>query len=825
MAHLPIDSHLEACASRIAEGNLVVVAEPGAGKTTRLPVHLAGIGGQSSVVRNVIVLEPRRIAARVAARHISRQLHETVGRTCGYEVRFDRARSEETRLTFMTEGLFVRSLGNPRRLESVDIIIFDEIHERHLDADHALARVRHLQRTVLPSLRVVAMSATMDPAPVAALLDAKIMHVEGRQHPVQLQYRPDTSRPLDRQILRCLQDLVAEKCDGHILTFLPGISDINAAASRCEGFCRGHGIEIHRLHGDLKPEIQERALAPSSTQKLVLSTNIAETSVTIDGVTVVIDSGLAKIARTDASSGAMELRTREISQASAVQRAGRAGRTRPGTCVRLYSEDAFHRRPLRDVPEILRSDLSGLILDLAAAKLDAGALAWLDPPPIDALNDATTLLTSLGAIDDAGITKTGAAIQKIPANPRFGKVLVEAQSRGVGRLAANAIAALQEGVRQRTQATGGVCDALEVFEACRAHNDRRTLAHLRDVSSQLCPRRVNDTKHGEAGERALAESMFLGFKDRIGAVVEHEAHTRRVQFAEGGHASVTQDSVAWEAKFCAAVAIDNRRRGVRQVPTVQSAVVVDPDWILEHLFDDLSERESVVYDEQHDRAIGWRTVALKSLIIERERFEPSQLQRAEALLEVALKRGEGFYDPNGALKHLELRLEFARAHLPSVPDYDDDARRESLSMACAAVKSLADLRKTDLTSYALGVLDMNLHWLDSRLPSSVQLPSGRRLKLQFEPGAPPYIASRLQDFFGMLRGPRVLEDRVPVVLHLLAPNRRAVQVTTDLANFWQAHYPALRRQLMRRYPRHSWPEDPTSATPPPPRQHRTKTKK
>ena len=217
---------------------------------------------------------------------------------------------------------------------------------------------------------------------------------------------------------------------------------------------------------------------------------------------------------------------------------------------------------------------------------------------------------------------------------------------------------------------------------------------------------------------------------------------------------------------------------------------------------------------------GWKIVALKSLVVERERFEPAQEQRAEALIESALKRGEDFYDPGGAFKQLELRLEVARAHMPSVPDFDDDARRASLRLACASVRSLADLRKTELTSHALNTLEISHHWIESRLPSSLTLPSGRRLKLKFEPGAPPYVASRLQDFFGMLQGPRILEGRVPVVLHLLAPNQRPVQVTTDLANFWEVHYPALRRQLMRRYPKHSWPEDPTCATPPSPRPRR-----
>ncbi len=825
MAQLPIDTHLDACATTIAERNLVVVAEPGAGKTTRLPLHLAGLSGDSRSPRHVLVLEPRRIAARVAARHISRRLGEPVGGRVGYEVRFDRARSRDTRLTFMTEGLFVRSLGNPRRLDSVDVVIFDELHERHLDADYALARVRHLQRTSLPSLRIVAMSATMDPDPVADLLKAKVMHIEGRQHPVDLHYRPDGSRPLDRQILRCLQDLVEQGCDGHILAFLPGIFDINAAATRCEGFCRGHGIEIHRLHGDLNPELQERALAPSTTQKLVLSTNIAETSVTIDGVTVVIDSGLAKLVRTDAGTGALELRTQEISQASAVQRAGRAGRTRPGACVRLYSEDAFRRRPLRDVPEILRSDLSMLTLDLAFANVNSEDLTWLDPPPVKALDAAKNLLSSLGATHRGTITPVGEAMHRIPASPRFAKALVEANHRGVGHLAATAIAALQENVRHRPRATGGYCDALEVFEACRALQDRRLLARLRDVTRQLSAGMDKDTTRGEPAERALAESIFLAFKDRVGAVVEHERHARRVQFAGGGHASLSQDSVAWEAKFCAAVAVDTRRQGARQTPTVQSAVIVDPDWIFEHLFDELVERETVSYDEQHDRVTAWRTVALDSLVIERERIEPSHDQRAQALAEEAIKRGEGFYDPGGVLQQLALRLEVARAHLPSAPIFGEEARRASLAAACATARSLAELRKTDLMPHALQTLGISPHWLESRLPSSLSLPSGRRLKLQFEPGAPPYVASRLQDFFGMSQGPRVLEDRVAVVLHLLAPNQRPVQVTTDLANFWEVHYPSLRRQLMRRYPKHSWPEDPASATPPSPRSRNKRSKR
>ncbi|MGB1701021.1 MAG: helicase-related protein, partial [Nannocystaceae bacterium] len=400
---------------------------------------------------------------------------------------------------------------------------------------------------------------------------------------------PDGSRPLDRQVLRCLQDVVDAHPNGHLLVFLPGIADINATANRCEGFCRAQGLEIHRLHGDLSPETQERALAPSSTRKVILSTNIAETSVTIDGVTVVIDSGLAKIARTDSGTGTLDVRTQEISQASATQRMGRAGRTQPGTCIRLYSEDAFHRRPARELPEILRSDLTRLSLDLAAARLSPSTLSWLDDPPVEALQHAAVLLHQLGAVDADGVTDTGIAMHKIPAHPRFGKVLVEARARGVERLAAHTIATLQEGVRLRPKARGGRVDALEVFEMCRALDDRRTLGRLREVARQLCSHRNDDTKRGDAAELALAESMFLAFRDRIGAVVEHDAHARRVQFAEGGHAALPRESVAWEAAFCVAVSIDRRHHGARQTPTVQSAVTVEPDWVFEYMLDHLRE--------------------------------------------------------------------------------------------------------------------------------------------------------------------------------------------------------------------------------------------
>ena len=375
---LPIDDHLDDCAAILRDRNLVLVAEPGAGKTTRLPPRLLeGPHGP----RRVVVLEPRRLAARLAATHVARELGGEVGGLCGYEVRFDRRVSERTRLRYMTEGMFIRGLtaGADAPMEA-DVVVFDEFHERHLDGDHALARLLLLQQTTAPDLRLVAMSATLDPEPLRARMNAAVRHVSGRVYPVDVDYVPDRDRPLDRQVLRSLQRLVEEGLDGHVLVFLPGMRAIEDARTRCAAFCEHHGIAIHRLHGDLDLREQQRAIAPGEGRRVILSTNIAESSVTIDGVVAVIDAGLANVARRHPWSGALELRQEEISRASADQRAGRAGRTRAGRCLRLYGRDNLARRAAADTPEIERADLSRLVLDLAAAELDADALPWLDAP-------------------------------------------------------------------------------------------------------------------------------------------------------------------------------------------------------------------------------------------------------------------------------------------------------------------------------------------------------------------------------------------------------------------------------------------------------------
>lgn len=815
---LPIDDHLDDCAAILRDRNLVLVAEPGAGKTTRLPPRLLeGPHGP----RRVVVLEPRRLAARLAATHVARELGGEVGGLCGYEVRFDRRVSERTRLRYMTEGMFIRGLtaGADAPMEA-DVVVFDEFHERHLDGDHALARLLLLQQTTAPDLRLVAMSATLDPEPLRARMNAAVRHVSGRVYPVDVDYVPDRDRPLDRQVLRSLQRLVEEGLDGHVLVFLPGMRAIEDARTRCAAFCEHHGIAIHRLHGDLDLREQQRAIAPGEGRRVILSTNIAESSVTIDGVVAVIDAGLANVARRHPWSGALELRQEEISRASADQRAGRAGRTRAGRCLRLYGRDNLARRAAADTPEIERADLSRLVLDLAAAELDADALPWLDAPPAASLSAARGLLDDLGATRDRRITELGAFMQRLPVHPRHGRVLAAARDLGVGRLAARAVATLQEGLRARPRDRGGRCDALECFETLTRERGGIGLGHARRVAQQLAPRNGRDHLRGDDAELALSEAFMAGFGDRLAAVVDDGPGQRRAQFAGGGFAEVPPHSVAYRARFCVVADVSRRATGTRRRLIVESATVVDPATILEQRLEHVEERVRTTYDDAADRVIARRELCIESVVVESEPFTPDIASVGEALRAAAIKKGHEHYDPQGRLIALATRLELANDYGAELPPLDAHAVSSTLLDACACVTSLAALRKMDLTPLALGRLGVDPGWIDRELPSHVNLAGGRRLEVQYSSAAPPHVASWLQDFFGSAHGPTLLSGRLPLVLHLLAPNRRPVQVTTDLQSFWDVHYPALRRQLMRRYPRHDWPEDPVNATPPPPRGRR-----
>jgi len=929
---LPIDPLLpEVVAALRAGPALVIEAPPGAGKTTRVPAALLAA---ELVEGEVVVLEPRRLAARLAARRVAEELGERPGQTVGWQVRFEDVSGPETRLRYVTEGLLTRRLLADPRLVGVGAVVLDEFHERHLQGDLALALLRRLQRTSRPELKLLAMSATLDAAPVAAYLGAPRLRSEGRRFEVAVEYLSpeEAARPDDRledKVARAVKRVLREEPDGHVLVFLPGGAEIRWCGQRLAGLGES-GVEVLPLHGDLPPEEQDRAVRPSSRRKVILSTNVAETSVTIDGVVAVVDSGLARIASHSPWSGLPTLEVRRVARAAAAQRAGRAGRTRAGRCLRLYTRHDHDARPEFETPEVEREDLSESFLALAGLGVlaEPGDFEWFEPPPAPSAEAARELLGRLGALDGRGaITPMGRRLLALPVHPRMGRLAVEAADRGAAAEGALLAALLGErDLRDRRPQDGGALpptgpsDLLELAalfeEAARSRFDpdrcRRLGVHAgaaqaverarRQIERALrgvgrgkaspahgaAPRPAKPSSAGphpatrdpgplsrsalggpsrEEGsalpshglgplppppsssprpsttaslahpvtptEEALLLATLAAYPDRVAR--RRAPGGDEVVLVGGGSARLDPASVVREAPLLVAVDAEARRgdrrpQGAggagRAEARVRVASAVTQEMLLELLPAAM----------QYDEAAGWNAAAERVEVTERLRYEDLVLEEVRAtrpdpalvaarLAEEALARGPRAFAPEGALDRLQARLALAAHHAPSAglsaPGEADLAA--ALGELCQGRRSFAELREADLPGAMLARLPGGARAaLDRLAPDRITLPGGRTVRVEYQAGKPPWIESRLQDFFGLAQGPAVAGGAVPLTLHLLAPNQRAVQVTTDLAGFWERHYPALRRELSRRYPRHAWPDDPRHATPPAPRAPRSR---
>jgi len=870
MLPLPIDSLLpDITRSLVGHPALVLQAPPGAGKTTRVPRALldAGLADRGQIV----VLEPRRLAARMAARRVADEMGEKVGDTVGFQVRFEDVSSRKTRIRFVTEGVLGRKLLTSPNLGEVAVVVLDEFHERHLQGDVALALVERLRRSSRPDLRVVAMSATLATEPLSAFLGAPVIRSEGRLFDVHIDHLPSgDDRPLASQVASAVRRLASDDLDGDVLVFLPGAADIRRAREACERVAAEANLSLAVLHGDLSPQEQDAALVRTERRKIILSTNVAESSITIDGVVAVIDSGLARVASHSPWSGLPRLRTEKVSRASATQRTGRAGRTRPGKCLRLYTRADFESRPEHDIPEIRRVDLAQTWLELLAMNaLDA---PWLEPPPEAHVRAAEELLRRLGALDPSRrITETGRSMLRFAVHPRAARVIVEGERRGVADDACVAAAILAEGdirasrgahfgpARPDDTATersdvGALVDLFREAEDGRfAPNVLRAIGlapgalhAVARASSQLTRAVVRGAATGAhdgtstrlttppsanvppampgrgqyPAETALGIALLAGYPDRVAKRLR--AGGRALALAGGGSAELSESSVVREADWM--VALDAEERGgthgavQRQSPrsagtVVRLASAIEPDWLIDLFSDRVVERSTAVYDPRLDAVEAKETIEWEGLVLHaNERADAAPAEVARVLAQAAIEAGPRAFAPEGELDRWLARARFAASLDASIDAPTDDAVRGILSRLCEGRRTFAELRMARLLD-AVRAASGRASEVDRLAPDTVKLAGGRSVAVDYEPGKPPRVASRLQDFFGMHEGPRVGLGRVPLVLELLAPNGRAVQVTTDLAGFWQRHYPAIRAELMRRYPKHSWPDDPTKPSP------------
>lgn len=820
---LPVEEALATLRDALRSGTSAVLqAPPGAGKTTRVPLALLDEPWLEG--RRILILEPRRLAARAAARHMASLLGEPVGKTVGYRIRLETRVGPETRIEVVTEGVLTQLLQSDPALEGVGLVIFDEFHERSLHADLGLALCLQSRALLREDLRILAMSATLDGQAVARLLgDAPIITAEGRMYEVETRFLDRrvegwTEPVVVRAILRAL-----EEEQGDILVFLPGAAEIRRVAAGLEEAGTGPGVVVAPLYGNLPQEAQDRAIEPSreGLRKVVLATSIAETSLTIEGIRVVIDSGLMRVPRFSPRTGMTRLETIPVSRASADQRRGRAGRLGPGVCYRLWTEYDDAALAAHTKPEILEADLAPLALELAAwGETDPSALTWLDPPPDAAFAQARELLQALGALDGAGtITAHGREMAGLGLHPRLAHMLLRARELGLGAVACDLAALLGE--RDLFRGTDAIpdCDVRLRLEVLRSPDrnrsltvDRGTLHRIREEAGHL-RRRLGVDSADPYDVDAAGLLLAFAYPDRIAQRRQGQAGRYLLRNGRGAEL-VGAQSLATEP-YIVAAELDGSGKESR----IFLAAPLDAD-ALERYFGEQIERESTIAWDAESQSVRARSRRrIGALILEDAPLtEPDADAVLEALIEGIASEGLEILPWSDAARRFQQRLAFLHQLDPSWPDTSDAALAATIEVWLApylyGLRSRADLQRLDLTA----VLEAMLPWerrrlLDEYAPTHVVVPSGSRLPIDYTDPAAPVLAVRLQEMFGLQETPRIAGGTVPLTLHLLSPARRPVQVTRDLANFWKTTYFEVKKDLKGRYPKHYWPDDPLEAIP------------
>lgn len=843
-APLPIDEVLPELISALGESpSAVLVAPTGAGKTTRVPTALlaAGIADE----RRIVMLEPRRIAARAAARRMAEENGWTVGGEVGYQVRFDRRAGPSTRILVVTEGILVQMLQTDPFLEEVGAVLFDEIHERNLQTDLSLAMARRVQREVRPDLRLLAMSATIDPGPIAAYLgDAPVVESRGRLFPVEVEYLdPRRERgeeaPLPSQIASRIPSAVRQalkRSPGDVLVFLPGVGEIHRASEALAPLAAEHGLAVLPLYGDLPAEQQDTVLRPLSRRKVVLATNVAETSVTVDGVTAVVDSGLVRRLRYDPATGLDRLELGKVSRASADQRAGRAGRQAPGVCLRLWGEWEHAALPEREMPEIRRVDLAGPALQLLAwGEGDLAAFDWFEAPDPAALAAARDLLRRLGATGPAGLTPTGQTMARMPVHPRLARLLVEGHHFGHPREAALLAALLSErdpfprtprserGTGPRRSSRSDLLDRLDALEAFEKRDRSgpdlnvgaaRFVLQARDQLAEMARRELGQNpRKGEDREEALLRALLAAYPDRVARRREPRSH--RAVLVGGRGVRLAEESAVLDPELFLAVELDAGRGGSQSEALVRIASALEPAWLPA---DSVRTSIDVEFDPERERVVARKRTRFEDLVIAESEAPPPAAEAERVLVRAAAERPDQLQralpldEPEVASFLVRLRCLTEWMPELGLPTFDSGTLLEILPALAAGKRSFADLRRAPLLDALRGALTWEqLQALEREAPERLDVPSGSRIKVTYEPGKPPVLAARIQELFGLAETPRVAAGRIPVLMHLLAPNYRPQQVTVDLKSFWENTYPQVRKELQGRYPKHSWPEDPWTA--------------
>lgn len=823
---LPIVDCLPQILAAVASSTAVVIkAPPGAGKTTGVPLALrqAALAGSGQM----LLVQPRRLAARSAASRLSHLIGEPLGSSVGYHVRFDKCLSRDTRLIAMTTGVLLRRLHSDPLLERVTCVLLDEFHERSLEIDLALGML-HRIRSLRPELKLLVMSATLDPTPIAEYLgNATAVISEGRSYPVTIEYVTAPPRLSIEQQVESVLPGALRATAGHVLIFLPGVGEIKRTRQTLEATRLIRDLRLCELYGDLPSREQDAVLADSPVRKLILATNVAETSLTIPGVTCVIDSGQARVMRFDSHVGLPRLQLEAISQASAEQRAGRAGRTAPGICYRLWPAAAHRARRECDTPEIERGDFSSALLTLAGwGERDIGDFPWLTPPPKDAVDSARRLLARMGAIDEkGGVTPLGNQMLSLPLHPRLSRFMVESKRLDIVDIAASAAALLTERdpFRPNRNARNAIaksehgCDVADRVAQLRTstaeHDEvnvnaakqvRRVAGEIgRMVTSLSC----DPTETNQSESERLKRALIAAYPDRVAR--RRGPGSDRGVMVGGRGVRLDARSTVREGEWFLCIDVDST--GTEAL--VRSASAIDPAWLDTQQIRDVEEP---FYNPTLKAVVARRRRYFEDLMLGETPIACLPSPQVAELLADQVRGNVSNMLPSGdqAVAAFIARVRFLTIQMPELklPPMDDQAIDEVLLSLCQSRTSIAELRAAPWLDHLRSRYDYEQTLrIDNNAPARMLLPSGNSVAIQYVVGKPPFIEVRIQELFGWQVTPRIAGDRVPIQLHLLGPNYRPQQITEDLANFWKCTYGQTRKELRRRYPKHHWPEDPSAA--------------
>lgn len=838
---LPIDNILPQVIDHLSTAGAVVIkAEPGAGKTTRVPPAILDAG--LSILSNkqpgqIVVLQPRRVAARAAAARMSDERGTALGDDIGYRVRHEGRSSKQTRILVCTEGVFLRRLQDDPLVENVSVVIFDEFHERSIDSDLALAMTSQVRRELRPDLKIVVMSATLDTAPIAAYLgDCPAIECPGSTFPVAIDYLKFSSNESIEKLAADSVKRMLPQSAGHLLVFLPGVGEIREVEAVLEPTAETQNLALMPLYGDMPLSDQTEVLRQGGQRKIVLATNVAETSLTIDGVDVVVDSGYARVNKFDPGVGFNRLELMRISKASATQRAGRAGRTAEGTCLRLWTEREHVALADFELPEIERVDLSECILQLLAwGEHDVHAFPWFQRPSIAVVDNALELLDRLDAICDGKLTEIGRAMARFPLQPRLARLLIEGARLGQPDRAALCAAVLAERApfRRMEQSAKGmhhtdsdVLEQMRAIEAFDANGIRDSIMgevipgaakHVLRTSSQLS-KLLNDSdiklddlqsnivikERNKSPDEVVLRSIMTAFPDRI--CKRRKAKDPRGVMVGGRGVILSDQSNVYDAPFFAAVDLVDLNRAELNV---RRASCIERSWLPEsHIHTSID----AVFDGKREKVVAFKRIRFCDLILdETVSSMPPDIDPGSVLAEAVAAN----YDLSNLIDEASTdylnRILCLREWLPELelPDFGADPWRSLLPAWCSGCTSISDLKSKSMLSAIQSLLTREqIASVEKDAPETMKVRGGRKIKLKYEPGKAPILAAKIQELFGVAETPSIARSRVPVVLHVLAPNYRVQQVTHDLAGFWKNTYPQVKKELKGRYPKHNWPDDP-----------------